>query len=140
MSLAKTAWQSSHSLGQMLSTINCLLQDTWSNEMLNLAWFSPGFLIFFIKGFLTIYQQKPSCLKRLKIFKILLVFVGPNHQGTVVWVSPETFLPYLSFTTTKIALICNASVNRLALLPLSSAPCSITRMFLTQQQIPPAMG
>lgn len=70
----------------------CCRAYTASNRMLNLRRFDPGLLPFF-KGFLMTYWWTLPSLEKLKSFQVLLaLLLGSNSQGTVVSVSPETFL------------------------------------------------
>lgn len=75
-----------------------VLQDTWSNRMLNLGGFGSG-LLTFVSG---LSDNILVDIERLKSCCILLALFGPNPRGTVVSsVSPGISVSPL-FTITKL--------------------------------------
>lgn len=111
-----------------------VLQDTWSNRMLNLGGFGSGLLTFFVSGLSgTILVD----IERLKSFCVLLALFGPNPRGTVASsVSPGISVSPL-FTITKLrtpAWHPQCASKQTCASSLSSSLWSVIRMPLAHQQ------
>ena len=72
-----------------------VLQNRFSNKMLNLGCFGSRFLTFLFRGFLRAYWQTSSSLEKLESLWILLAPLGPRPWGIAVSVSPE--IPFSPF-------------------------------------------